>query len=259
MIKVEKDFTDIPKILTSDNRKIAFDNNISASQYIDKKHLYKVGYVQKKLNKIYNLKCAYCEKKLLDAPKHLEHYRPKKIYYWLAYSWDNLLLCCGECNSAKGYKFPILKDRVIYGDELFANIHMLGINYDREEEPQIVNPEKENILENMSFDTKGVIFTSDKRVVCTIEICKLNRESLAKLREEILVDFHEDMEGHLEYYKLKGDVSRFVPTVKNFIKSCQIDNKFYAFRYFILNNIEISFTDRVLQKIIKKIIERANP
>lgn len=47
MIKVNKDFADIPKILKNQNRKDAFDKNISSSQYTDEKNLYKVGSVQK--------------------------------------------------------------------------------------------------------------------------------------------------------------------------------------------------------------------
>ena len=112
MIKVEKDFTNIPNILTQtptrgESREEVFNQNILSSSYCDKNHKYKVDSIQKRLKKIYHLKCAYCEQKLLDAPKHIEHYRPKDTYYWLAYSWDNLLLCCGGCNSSKGTRFAI--------------------------------------------------------------------------------------------------------------------------------------------------------
>ena len=256
MIRVKKDFDDIPKILKSDNRQSAFNKNILESKYSDEKNLYKVGSVQKKLNGIYNLKCAYCEKKLLDSPKHIEHYRPKKIYYWLAYSWDNLLLSCGECNSAKSDKFPIVKNRAVYNDEIFEKIHLLSLSYDILEQPQIINPEKDDIQSKIVFDKKGIIFTSDNRIQTTIDICKLNRESLIQLREEIFIDFRKDMRGHLEYYKLKKDMSRFIPTVQTFINNVQIENKFYAFKYFIINNIEIFFEDKLLQKIIKRIIKK---
>lgn len=142
MTKIEKDFTDIPNILNSDNRKEAFDNNILANKFSDNKNLYKVPSVQKKLNKIYHLKCAYCEQKLLDAPKHIEHYRPKDTYYWLAYSWDNLLLSCGSCNSSKGNRFETTNSQVTYSNEDFINIHNLGNTYDLIEKPLIINPEK---------------------------------------------------------------------------------------------------------------------
>lgn len=55
-------------------------------------------------------KCAYCEKweeqsKYRDA----EHYRPKSIYWWLAWTWENLLFSCMDCN--REYKkewFPLM-------------------------------------------------------------------------------------------------------------------------------------------------------
>jgi len=262
MIKVRKNFKDIPNILTIEptrgiSRKEAFKANISASNYVDDNNGYKVGSVQKKLNEIYHLKCGYCEKKLLDSPKHIEHYRPKKGgYYWLAYSWDNLLLSCGECNSHKLDKVPIAQTKAEYNSESFEDIHNLGDDYDELEKPYIINPEKEDILDKLTFDKKGVIDSDDERVLRTIDICKLNREPLAKLREEVFVDFLEEMEGHYQYYKLKKDVTRFIPTVKQFIDNCQKEHKFYAFRYFILNNIEIFFDNRILQNILIKIIDK---
>ncbi len=54
-------------------------------------------------------KCAYCE-----APTHevafgdVEHYRPKSVYWWLAYSYDNYLASCQLCNQKfKGARFPV--------------------------------------------------------------------------------------------------------------------------------------------------------
>jgi uncharacterized protein (TIGR02646 family) len=61
-------------------------------------------------------KCCYCETVIPKpyAYSQVEHWRPKSSsrqeldgermrpgYYWLAYSWDNLLLSCGFCNSLK--------------------------------------------------------------------------------------------------------------------------------------------------------------
>jgi uncharacterized protein (TIGR02646 family) len=51
-------------------------------------------------------KCCYCEAPL-DANYEVEHWRPKSGYYWLAYSWHNLLLSCGFCNKTKSNQFPI--------------------------------------------------------------------------------------------------------------------------------------------------------
>lgn len=54
-------------------------------------------------------KCCYCEK--VDVPIHndVEHYRPWSRYWWLAWSWDNLLFACRACNERGGKEdaFPL--------------------------------------------------------------------------------------------------------------------------------------------------------
>lgn len=253
MIKVEKDFADIPSILMHHSREEAFNHNVSSACYDDNKNKYKVGSVQKRLNRIYHLKCAYCEQKLLDAPKHIEHYRPKDIYYWLAYSWDNLLLCCGSCNSAKGKRFATTNTKVTYSGETFHVIHSLGVGYDSHEKPMIINPEKEDVLSLISFDKNGLISSTDARVYHTIEdACNLNRSELVELRVKIITDFINRMDEHYLYFKQYGDITRFLPDVKNFMENCKVENEFYAFKYFLSQNIEIFFEDNILlQKILK--------
>lgn len=54
-------------------------------------------------------KCAYCEANT-DVVAHgdVEHYRPKSIYWWLAYTYDNYLFACQICNQTyKSDNFPI--------------------------------------------------------------------------------------------------------------------------------------------------------
>lgn len=257
MIKVDKNFADIPAVLKKDNRKDAFNKNILSNQYTDEKNLYKVGSVQKKLNEIYYLKCAYCEQKLLDAPKHIEHYRPKDIYYWLAYSWDNLLFSCGSCNSSKGTKFKIKKTIVTYNNELFENIHNLGNSYDIIEEPMIINPEKEDILDKLVFDKEGNISSLDNRIIYTInDVCNLNREELVQKRVKLLNDFINKINEHYLLFIKKGDITRFIPDIKFFIDECNIKNEFYSFRYFILEHIELFFEDEMIQRIIKGLVSK---
>jgi len=259
MIRVEKDFDAVPTILTKANRKEAFDKNIEEKGYVDSKNLYKVSSVQKALNELYHLKCAYCEQRLLDSPKHIEHYRPKDIYYWLAYSWDNLLLCCGSCNSAKGKRFETLNSKVEYNSESFENIHGLGKSYDEVEKPLIVNPEQDDVLKLITFDVDGKIDSTDERVHHTIyKACNLNREELKKLRLEIINDFKNSLEEHFNYFIRYGDITRFQPDIKLFKERCKVEEEFYAFRYFIVNNVEYFFEDnQPLQKIVKVLMERA--
>lgn len=53
-------------------------------------------------------KCAYCEA-TTKTTHHgdVEHYRPKSIYWWLAYCYDNYLVSCRICNQSKADHFPI--------------------------------------------------------------------------------------------------------------------------------------------------------
>jgi uncharacterized protein (TIGR02646 family) len=53
-------------------------------------------------------KCGYCEGKA-DHVAHgdVEHFRPKSVYWWLAYCYDNYVYACQICNQTyKGTHFP---------------------------------------------------------------------------------------------------------------------------------------------------------
>lgn len=57
-----------------------------------------------------NGKCAYCEANTeVVAHGDVEHYRPKSVYWWLVYTYDNYLYACQICNQVyKGDSFPVL-------------------------------------------------------------------------------------------------------------------------------------------------------
>ena len=62
-------------------------------------------------------KCCYCERH--PDTGQLEHFRPKTSaklwplhrkrlgYYWLAWTWENLLYACSACNRCKSIQFPL--------------------------------------------------------------------------------------------------------------------------------------------------------
>lgn len=55
-------------------------------------------------------KCAYCESDITTVSYgDVEHYRPKSVYWWLAYVYDNYLASCAICNQRfKGAQFEFL-------------------------------------------------------------------------------------------------------------------------------------------------------
>lgn len=68
-----------------------------------------------------HMKCAYCEKREQSKRNDVEHFRPAMRadrapgseathgYWWLAYTWENLLFACRNCNQspAKLDQFPL--------------------------------------------------------------------------------------------------------------------------------------------------------
>ena len=54
-----------------------------------------------------NNKCAYCEAPTkVVAYGDVEHYRPKSMYWWLAYCYENYLPSCQLCNQK--YKLSLI-------------------------------------------------------------------------------------------------------------------------------------------------------
>ena len=266
MIKVKKDFNTVPDILNSDNRKKAFKNNIRDKNFNHGTSLYKPDELKKQLHEIYNLKCVYCEDSLLNAPKHVEHYRPKDIYYWLGYSWDNLLLCCGSCNSSKGINFKTINDKVKYNNENYENIHKLGDDYDKSEKPELINPEKDDIIKYIIFNRDAEISSENRRVIYTIETCNLNRDELLKLRIEIVNDFIQLVNSYYLQFDESSPsdkselVKSFVPLVQKFIKDCNKEKKFYSLRYYMIKNIELFFNyeDKRIINILNHLFLKLN-
>lgn len=253
MIKVEKDLSDVPASLnstkTNQRRKevvkargypkdetIKTNPAFTATTISTYNNRYKHKDIKEQLEFIYNHKCAYCEQSIEGY--HVEHYRPKDIYYWLAYSWDNLLYCCSICNTHKSKKFDVAQ-KVSIGDLDITDIHNLRDIYDKHESPKFINPEKEAVHELILYDKEGKPSSHDIRTKYTIVECKLDREKLNDKRLQLLnefktkVDFRvsEKKNGNTEaVIKLRGLIEDFITDSKNPIK------EFISFRKYIIKN-----------------------
>ncbi len=97
--------------------------------------------VRAELNACHRGKCCYCEVRFDDrkpqAYPEVEHWRPQSNYYWLAYSWDNLLLSCSFCNRTKGDQFPLADPA------MRATYHGMRID---DETPEILKPDGDEEL-----------------------------------------------------------------------------------------------------------------
>jgi len=152
------------------------------------------------LKTLYKSKCAYCEQNINDVYYEIEHYRPKAIYYWLAYSWDNLFISCDKCNRKKLDRFEIKGKRIKSVEpEDLKDIHRLARKYNSIEKPMMINPELEDVEDKLTFNwNTGEIESKDLRCRYTIECCGLNRKETMENRYTIWKEFCKKVE-RVEY------------------------------------------------------------
>lgn len=252
MIKIDKDLTAIPTSLkpatadyfpppsrpsrpsrtTHERRQELIDHGayIDSNKYNSR---YKWQDVKDGLHTIYHKKCAFCEQRS-EVP-HVEHFRPKKIYHWLAYSWDNLLLACSACNSSKGDRFYIngIRHTFVFTATTYRTIHENCVSLDRTEQPLLVNPEIEDLASELIFEKDGGVRSDHVRVAHTIKECSLSRDDLKYQRKKLLDDFRKDVEATLlentdDPAQQNADIEAFV---KQFLRRMNsAEESFLAFR-----------------------------
>lgn len=246
MIRIYKKLDDIP--LTLNERKTETRRNTCIK---DKKYHYKKAFdqrykqkdIKKSLKNIYKNKCAFCEEEttecvnsnLEECSSTIDHYRPKSIYYWLSYSWDNLLWCCHRCNQNKDNTFDVIKKLGTFNQSTFLNknrIHNISKIYYRIEKPLMIHPELESVLDKLSFKN-GIIDSNDSRVKYTINICKLDRSDLNEKRLKIIEDFRTSARKRNRLNKSYKDILDNLK--KDFMYE---ESEFRALKFWILKNHE---------------------
>lgn len=256
MINVTKDINDIPISLvpayvdkfpdgrisrlsrTTHTRRKELINN---GAYIDNPNYnsrYKLDDIKEKLNDIYNRKCAFCEQKVEQL--HVEHFRPKNIYYWLAYSWDNLILACPTCNEHKGVNFELNGARCSFenNEHNLRNINNLSSTYDHTEQPKMVNPEIVDPSSNLTFSKEGKIDSLEPNLKYTITTCKLDRNYLNDERRKILDTFKNEIQAEFVVSKDEEEQRQAIAVlVRRFVQvSKDLSNEYIAFRKYSISN-----------------------
>ncbi len=209
-------------------------NELLVEGKYDAKHddRYKSDDVRDALIKIYSKKCAYCEQR--SEFYHVEHYRPKKTYYWLAFSWDNLLYVCPICNFHKGEDFEIQGSpaTIASGFVIPESINNLGATYDALEHPKLINPEVTNPEGQLDFHKDGNVTSTDPRFVYTIETCHLHRDDLKYQRKRILDRFVENIRDYCLDYDTEAERDFAIKKLKASFEAEAADpeENFTAFR-----------------------------
>ena len=247
MIKINKDYIDIPRSLDDKcHARPAITTNcrrrelISAGKYIDNNKYnsrYKRNDIKEKLTDLYHHKCAFCETRVEQL--HVEHYRPKTYYYWLAYSWDNLLLACPTCNECKVQKFDVKTKKAVYSLTVDKKINKLGRIYDRIEHPLLVNPEAIDPELYLTYDETGAMYSTEPCFIWTIDACNLNRTYLKDERRKILNEIKHKVNQRKFVYK--NNKKELKTAIKNIVEDFKLetgDQYAYAgFRRYALRNL----------------------
>jgi len=134
-------------------------------------------------------KCCFCEAKITHISYgDVEHFRPKAGYrqdagdplgrpgyYWLAYEWSNLYLCCQLCNQRHKKNFFPLEDA-----NLRCRNHQQELNLESSLfiDPGVVDPE-----DHIEFKAEQPVAKNGSRQgETTIEALGLRREPLRERR-----------------------------------------------------------------------------
>lgn len=138
-------------------------------------------------------KCCYCEHRLGEFFNDVEHYRPKTSanrepgskqthgYWWLAYTWSNLLYSCPTCNRRhKKCSFPLASGCT----PLIPELGPPG-----KESPLLIDPSATNPVPHIVFVLKDGYWKARPRNdsplgSITIDVCGLNDGSHLELRED---------------------------------------------------------------------------
>lgn len=149
-------------------------------------------------------KCCYCEQRIPQGFNDVEHYRPKASadrrpgcnhthgYWWLAFTWENLLFSCPACNrSKKKSRFPL-------------DVGALALTAENpppgNERPLLIDPSSiVNPIEHIEFVHQANPVGAPRQWWArprngsflgslTIEVCGLNRSELLELREHHYLD-----------------------------------------------------------------------
>ncbi len=243
VIKIDKASQTIPESLNSDltnqRRQELIDSSPKGYIYSDEyDRRYKCDDIKTALENLYLNKCAYCETR--SERWDVEHFRPKSIYYWLVYSWDNLLFACPTCNGFKNNHFEVLEHRVEYQSTDLSSIHSMMENYNQRENNLFFNPELENPEQKIRFEENGKILSNDEKLNYTIEKCKLNRTKLIFARAKLWKDLKERIKTRYIEYQNTNENDLLIKnnaSMEDFISdSKNPENEFLAFRRYIVKH-----------------------
>jgi uncharacterized protein (TIGR02646 family) len=175
---------------------------------------YGAAEVKDALYKMHHRKCCYCEKRIEKENEDVEHFRPKRRanrvpgsrdrsgYWWLAFTWENLLFSCRQCNTKKGFKFPLRLQSGVLSSPVVLNASAPAPAASVIEWPLLIHPAHEQGISHIQFQRE--VYGNrpswrpcrrDQSVkgACTIRHLRLDREALIEKYDRHVKRFIEPL------------------------------------------------------------------
>jgi 5-methylcytosine-specific restriction endonuclease McrA len=211
-------------------------------------------------------KCCFCEQKIARSYNAVEHYRPKAGadrrpgcpenhgYWWLAFTWENLLLACPICNSsAKGIRFPLEVGSTALQAEQAPPEGEQALLLDPTGN---VNPVAHIVFENEAKGGSGTPAywwakprNGSRLGQYTIDVCKFNHPEFLELRndhfEQVILKHVQPLKDALAKRKVKLAKAEF----ERALARLQPPNAYVALNY---DAFRQCIPDETLQAVIKK-------
>ncbi len=259
MIRVQKDFANLPNKLTASTRlKLILDSLVTRNAHAFDSKVYRDTTLEA-LEAMYHSKCAYCETDTsAGAPMQVEHYRPKaKVmgdanhlgYYWIAYEWSNLILSCSKCNNKKRNHFPVLGTRVSI-PQLDANgfptadFQLANSEAFLREDALLLHPEIDTVENHFVFNISAEIVGLSPKATKTIEVCGLNRKELVFKRlalSNVFIDDIQEILTDVLSNKITTDQCR--DSIKRVFRKLVLlqdpGREYSRFGYFLFNKFDL--------------------
>jgi hypothetical protein len=167
---------------------------------------YRHEQVKTALGAMFGNKCAYCEAKILHISwGDIEHYYPKAIYIDKTFEWENMVLSCQRCNSAKGVQFPVASS----GEPLL--IHPAD---------GITDPATHLVFDWDEVAKTASIYGRDERGTAVEKVFSLNRKELLEHRSKSVKRL-----AALLKFAIKGEED----ALSLLQEACQADQEYAAF------------------------------
>lgn len=191
------DFLDLPELINAqkeinvfyENREAEMVSGIDIPRKLERDILSKILLAS---DSPFNRKCSYCESRVDIKNGIVDRFRPRggarhqngtfssESYFWLIYHWNNLFLCCKECNQYKGSQFPIEGHRAkafSFENDLLS------------ENPLLIDPTIDAPQDHLQFKPNGTVSPLDLKGEMTIKVLHLNRNKLVSARKSAIQEF----------------------------------------------------------------------